>query len=282
MLARSTLLKRPAVSRAMRQARWWCGRLKVGIDFHALKFLQFAVAHQTLGDVATIGRLRLYVSKVHLGKILRLESAAQYTGFCEPLLYDHFKAQLGATYLTDMNHPIKHDRQYDTVLDYGTLEHIYNIPQAMKNLSSLCREGGQILHVSPANNHCGHGFYQLSPELFFSIYSRANGYADTKIFLADTDDQRHWYVVKEPSHGKRVTVASRCPLYVLVRTCRSGPFAHDQVQQSDYLHVWTAKPEARSSGLRQWVEGSERMYSAAFHLKRKLNRMGRLRFGKSS
>ena len=36
--------------------------------------------------------------------------------------------------------------------------------------------GGVLYIATPANNHCGHGFYQFSPELFFSLLSPKNGF----------------------------------------------------------------------------------------------------------
>ena len=93
----------------------------------------------------------------------------------------------GATILHDLNVKLKDGEmsKYDTVLDLGTLEHVYNISNALFNLSKLCKVGGQILHVLPANQMCGHGFWQISPELFFSLYSERNGYGQTRVYTAD-------------------------------------------------------------------------------------------------
>jgi hypothetical protein len=76
-----------------------------------------------------------------------------------------------ATHVVDMNKPLAIEERYDTVIDAGTIEHIYNAPQALANVSAMCAHQGQILHIGPANIFCGHGFWQFSPELFFSLYS---------------------------------------------------------------------------------------------------------------
>jgi hypothetical protein len=107
------------------------------------------------------------------------------------------------------------------------------------NCSLACKPGGQVLHVLPANNFCGHGFFQFSPELFFSLYSHRNGYHDVEVFMADVTNLNVWYQVIQPSNGERVTVESSSALYVLVRAVRTGrEFSHAQVQQSDYVSQW--------------------------------------------
>lgn len=169
------------------------------------------------------------------------------TDYCEELLRAHFGAlevesydnsdYEKATHIIDMNKPIDINNAYDTVIDFGCLEHIYNAPQALRNVTSMCRSGGQILHVLPSNDFCGHGFWQFSPELFFSLYSKANGYQETQVFVAHTLRGNHWYEVKQPSNGKRAMVCGRNQ-YIVVRTVKGTFFSHDNVQQSDYLVVW--------------------------------------------
>ena len=163
-----------------------------------------------------------------------------------------------ATYIADMNLPIECAETYDTVLDAGTLEHIYNAAQALKNVSTMCAEGGQILHILPANNQCGHGFWQFTPELFHSLYSQANGYSETTVFLASYDNEAHWYEVEAPSNGQRIVIQSVGPLYVLCRTKRGSRVSHDRVQQSDYVYAWdrkdTIKPDINL--VKELVKGS--------------------------
>lgn len=134
---------------------------------------------------------------------------------------------------------ISNELKYDTIIDFGSLEHIYNAPQAFKNISTLLADGGQILHALPANNWCGHGFWQFSPELFFSLYSDVNGYANTKVFFADLSDNKHWYEVRKPENGIRSCMESCTEVYVLVITKKiSTFFSHDTVQQSDFVLTW--------------------------------------------
>jgi hypothetical protein len=224
----------------------------MGIDVHALNFIRYAENQQPLGSVATIGRQGLHINNSKLHAIfLRIPSERNYGPYCEELLIDLLGATKvesfdnsdfeQATHIADMNLPIECAETYDTVLDAGTLEHIYNAPQALKNVSAMCAENGQILHILPANNQCGHGFWQFAPELFYSLYSAENGYSDTTVFLAAFDNEVHWYEVETPSNGRRIIIQSVEPLYVLCRTKRGRGFSHDRVQQSDYVYAWHHK-----------------------------------------
>jgi hypothetical protein len=220
----------------------------VGMDYHGLQLLRFATKHAPLGRVATIGRQELALDN----KICSLTGiGAEYKRekYCDNLLLQHFAATSvdswdysdyeGASRIADMNKPLNGKAStYDTVIDCGSLEHVYNAPQALLNVSELCSQGGQILHVLPANNYCGHGFWQFSPELFFSLYCEANGYSETRVFLANVYRTDIWYEVMKPEHGQRANVISFTPTFVLCRTVKAQKQRHESVQQSDYLHAW--------------------------------------------
>jgi hypothetical protein len=201
----------------------------------------------------------LHVPKKELKQIMHLNKVINYGAYCEDFLKAEFGAVVvesfdksdyeGATHIVDMNRPLQVDSAFDTILDGGCLEHIYNVPQALINISQLCAEGGQILHVLPANNLCGHGFWQFSPELFFSLYSAQNGYRDTQVFLAEVANEDEWYEVSKPQNGMRVEIVSSSSVFVMVRTVRTGKFSHEDVEQSDYLHVWSGKKSGEEGGL---------------------------------
>lgn len=220
----------------------------MGIDVHGLNFLRYASRKQPLGKIATIGRQAMAISPFSLARIMGARVSISPNSFCEEFLTKYLAATMvesfdfsgyeGATYVVDMNTSIQPPREYDTVIDFGCVEHIYNAPQALKNISMLCAAGGQIIHVLPANNFCGHGFWQFSPEVFFSLYCDENGYRDTEVFLADLKKPDRWFEVTKPSGGKRAQVTSSCPLYVMCRTRKSALVSHDRVQQSDYLVAW--------------------------------------------
>jgi len=210
----------------------------MGIDAHALNFLRYAAKKKTLGRVATMGRQSLMTKGVQASG-----------GYCENFLMQEFGATRvdsydysdyeSATHIVDMNRPLEMVEEYDTVVDCGTSEHIFDVSQALRNISRLGATGAQIIHVLPANNFCGHGFWQFSPELFFSLYSAGNGYKETEVFLADLGKDRSWFAVEQPKDGQRANVMSNSPLYVLCRTLKVSEVSEQTVQQSDYVFTWS-------------------------------------------
>lgn len=228
----------------------------MGLDLSSIHFLRFASKFGPFGRVATLGRQGLHLSRKELKKVA---NGKAYGAFCEQFLIDHFGATTvesfdnsdyeQATHILDLNSPTDIANRYDTVIDAGTMEHVYNAPQGLKTTSQLCAEGGQILHMLPANNFCGHGFWQFSPELFFSLYSPANGYQDTRVFLVDVGESKFWYQVTEPTNGRWDDMISARALYVYVRTRKIGPVSHEQVQQSQYIYEWQYGHEQKGSKL---------------------------------
>ena len=221
----------------------------MGIDIHALNFLRYIAKKRKFGSVATIGRQSLLVSRRELASVLAIPwKDTDFGLFSEELFKAHFGATSvdsydysdyeGATHVVDLGRPIVPEKQYDTVIDCGTAEHIFDVPQVLKNLSGLCASGGQLVHVLPANNFCGHGFWQFSPELFFSLYSDASGYSETEVFLADLRDSAKWFAVRQPKDWRRAEVISSGPVHVMCRTVRLGKAFPENIQQSDYIYRW--------------------------------------------
>lgn len=111
----------------------------------------------------------------------------------------------GADLIFDLNDPEipdGHAERYDMVLDSGTLEHIFHLPNALKNMVGFTRPGGRIVHLSPSSNHIDHGFYMFSPTFFWDYYT-ANGFElptfDLVRYRASGDDGSLWdYGAYEP------------------------------------------------------------------------------------
>jgi SAM-dependent methyltransferase len=226
----------------------------MGLDITALKFLHKIKKQKLLGNTITIGRQSLTIHPSCVKKFLEISSEYIQSNYCEDLLLKYFNATNvesldfsdfeKATHIVDLNLPLpqKFHGIYDTVINFGTLEHIFNISEALKSCSALCKKGGQILHIMPSNNFCGHGFYQFSPELFFSLYSEKNGYAETEVFLSDVTDNNYIYKVKSPKNGNRINLYSFNSLNVLCRTVLvENKLSALNVQQSDYNYIWSSK-----------------------------------------
>jgi len=59
---------------------------------------------------------------------------------------------------------------FDVIIDGGTMEHIFHIPNVLNNIYRMLRVGGRIIHISPSSNYVDHGFYSFSPTLFYDFY----------------------------------------------------------------------------------------------------------------
>lgn len=221
----------------------------MGVAFHELKFLQLAAKSQPLGKVLTFGRQSLNVPNAVLVREFGENFVIEDSRFADEVLRYYLHADSvssvdhsdyeGATLVGDLNKPLDLGT-FDTVIDFGTSEHIFDVASALRNAIAACKTGGRIIHSLPSNSECGHGFYQFSPELFFSLYSEKNGFSDTLVYIADVMDERHWYAVSPPSDGKRVMVNSALATYVLCCTTKERETATLNVQQSDYIEAWKA------------------------------------------
>lgn len=225
----------------------------MGLDAHALLFSKRIVdLHGPFGKTATIGRQEIHVPWQVFQKLTGHQNVYELGSYCERVLIDCYGSSQvdsfdnstyeGASHVHDFNYPIpgEFSEQYDTVLDAGSLEHIYDTKTAIENFSNMIKPGGQIIHLVPANNQCGHGFYQFSPELFFSVYSRDRGFESCEVLLAKPSSVKKWFRVQSPHDGRRAEVYSGLPLVCLVRA-QLGKGGHTQapVQQSDYVHMWS-------------------------------------------
>ncbi|MEI6340328.1 MAG: class I SAM-dependent methyltransferase [Verrucomicrobiota bacterium] len=154
-----------------------------------------------------------------------------------------FSGYEGANLLHDLNQPVPAawHGQFDVVVDGGTLEHVFNIPVALRNVMELLRPGGRFLSATIPNNWCGHGFYQFSPELFFRVFSPENGFRIEGMFMAEIDGSR-WWSVRDPAVARsRVELVNDRPVYLLVQAVRDAvvPVLAATPQQSDYVVAWS-------------------------------------------
>lgn len=90
------------------------------------------------------------------------------------------------TYLHDMNLPVPnalHD-SFSLILDGGTIEHIFDVRQVLANIVKMLKPGGCVVHISSYS--IDHGFFGLSPCLFYDFYS-ANGFEDFTCYILQVD-----------------------------------------------------------------------------------------------
>jgi hypothetical protein len=250
-----------------------CCAKNIGVDF---------------SDTMTVGRLHVMLPPDATASILsaigtprELASAIMAGQFAEPLFALLGAKQISsvdasdyeqATHIHDFNRPLPTSlaNRFSVVHDGGTIEHVFNIPQAFKNCMEMVRVGGHFIQVNEANNFMGHGFWQFCPELIYRIFSRENGFQIKAVLLHVKNRKTRrpedlgemtgvpaygrWYKVDDPAvHHCRVELINDRPTYI----CTIAQRVEDRKifarfpQQSDYVEAWkqTRGPrhETRSS-----------------------------------
>ena len=284
----------------------------MGLDINSTKFLIYAKSlNVDFTKTAMIGRQRLRLRPYDLRKNLRqsalpfdeeainsiflgsngyAEEFLRYLGASEVHSFDYSSYE-GATHIHDMNEPIPHDLKfrYSVVLDGGSLEHVFNFPVAIKNCMEMLQVGGHYLGVTPANNFMGHGFYQFSPELFFSVFSEENGYELTSLIVFEDKYNAKWFSVNNPKKiNTRVTLMNDIPTYLLILAKRisEGSIFKNMPQQSDYVSTWKDSSDhkelSQSSPIKMSLENflkrhvptpvKKRIWRLTHHLRPKFNR----------
>jgi hypothetical protein len=241
----------------------------MGVEYYTTRFLLQARANGLqFGKTLTIGRQNVQLTPRDLGRLARefefpsweLTSIKEKSllTYIEPILTILLKALSvesidvsnyeSATHVHDLNTPLpeKFHGQFDTLLEAGSLEHIFNLPIALKNLMQAVKVGGTIFIQTPANNYFGHGFYQFSPELFYRVFSDENGFQVKRMHLFEHFFPCFFfatreYAVADPAKvGRRVQLVNNRPALLLIEARRTAdkPIFAKTPLQSDYVPLW--------------------------------------------
>jgi len=161
----------------------------------------------------------------------------------------------GASIIHDLNRPVPPElwERFDAVVEAGSLEHIFNFPVAIANIMKMVRVGGTVFLTTVANNLCGHGFYQFSPELIYRVFSLENGFDATRVVFLKAGSPgvelvpiTKSYEVTDPKIvGCRVGLQSKTPIMMMVesRKVRQMEPFESTPQQSDYVTAWQKSRE---------------------------------------
>ncbi len=70
----------------------------------------------------------------------------------------------GATDDHDLNLPLDEslNERFTAVIDGGTLEHVFNAPEALRSAMRMVECSGHLIMIAPCNNAPGHAFYQFT------------------------------------------------------------------------------------------------------------------------
>jgi hypothetical protein len=245
----------------------------MGVDISTLRAIHFAsrIKNVDFGRCVMLGRQEIFFTKEDFEFVKRraqlpidYDDTVGIGNFAEPLFEKYGALQVdsidaspyeGASIILDFNRPIPptlHGR-FTLFADFGSIEHIFDISQTVENIFALLAENGTVIMKTQANGYAGHGFYQISPEFFYSVFSEENGFADTFVFLVDLQNIKRWRLVPDPKQiGKRNVIPEHRTYYIFCfstkKTCRNGI----NVLQSDYeLSAWRTTGHTHMGGYRR-------------------------------
>jgi hypothetical protein len=191
----------------------------------------------------------------------------------------------GANIVHNLNFPAPPELQerFDLVIDGGTLEHVFHVPIALETCMKITKTGGYVVVITNINNTVGHGFYQFSPELFYRVFSRVNGFEMVRmVALEDTFGrssilgvkydfpiQSDWYDVLDPDKvRKRNILITRDStiLFVLAKKISKEEIFKTVPCQSEYgADDQSVLNPTNQSGLgRKIIAGLTRHFSESF------------------
>jgi hypothetical protein len=233
----------------------------------------------------TLGRMRLYADKEQLksyikkyGASVPFEKATFTEGYAEPFFeilgakkldsidYSDYE---NASMIQDLNKPVPESLhgKYSVVLDSGTLEHVFNFPVAIKSCMEMTSVDGHYIAVTPANNMFGHGFYQFSPELYYRVFSKENGFEVTQMTIGvfnEDGNVEKWYDVKDPVEVRsRVLLLNNKEtfLFVVAKKIEATEIFKTTPYQSDYVATWESKVEADNGAETVSLKSTYRKYA---------------------
>lgn len=236
----------------------------MGVGYHGLQFALLAERRKAdFSRTITLGRQHHYLNPVALRAMFERFGLALTPQDERSIFKDDYAEGLfrtlgastvdsmdasdyqGANVIHDLNLPLPRSlvRRYTCVVDFGTLEHVFNFPVALKSATDMVEVGGHFMCITVANNFMGHGFYQFSPELFIG-YLSANGFADIEIYLAPYRDWPYFFRVTDPqvlSGRVELVNSERVQMCVLARKERHLPEMVTPIQ-SDYVQqAWQGR-----------------------------------------
>lgn len=240
----------------------------MGLDLQIFRFvLDSWSSGSDFSRVATLGRQHLSIDRKTYRREakrygLAVDDASVEKAYADYPFCDGFLRQLGApapasidaapfegaTHIADMNLPVPDELagKFSTLIDGGTLEHIFDFRQSVINAARMISVGGHFVSINGANNFMGHGFYQFSPELFFRVFAPENGFEIEQMILTEMNDDGVWHDVTDPAvAGERVQLVNNARTYLMMRARKVAEvemFTRTP-QQSDYHNIAWEKPK---------------------------------------
>lgn len=234
---------------------------------------------QGLGKVLTIGNqtdYRLFRNNSNHNKsiknILLDNQLAESVDILDASAYQE------ANLIADLNLPYSGPEKFNTLIDSGTIEHVFDIKRCLFNYISFLNPGGHLIVATTSNNLTGHGFYQFSPEFFYSALSFSELFENIECYVFEIPislsyaHPRSWLVRDPASLNQRINISTFNPLGIAVVAKRTSvdmvEYHNYNPQQSDYIKIWKDFENSPAASA-----GSSLMSKAKNVIKSKLRKM---------
>lgn len=176
----------------------------------------------------------------------------------------------GVDIVYDLNIPITENMRgkYSLIIDGGTTEHIFNYPQAIKNVMDMLRVGGVYFGMIPMNCWSGHGLYQFSPSLFVQIFSQANGFMINHLMMdRKYSDGRLYEFPTQNVGNSRIEINDHIPTLIFVVAKKVSNTPNEIIfQENFYQNLWEENKK-EADGIKKWmvraISGHPRMLGEA-------------------
>ena len=156
-------------------------------------------------------------------------------GFEEYMSLDYDEYE-GSQIIHDLNNPDLPEKYHgitDFIYDTGTFEHVFKLTNGFSCIHKLLRNEGMVFHTNPSNGYLDHGFYQISPTLYYDYY-RKNNYEIISAHIFDHSKRGVTYCEPYANDVYR-TKGTDYPLKRLARA--SVSFCAQKTEQSTFGEI---------------------------------------------
>lgn len=146
----------------------------MGVTSQSMQIIQWVLSQHNIHSVLDLGAQNDYRDEM-----IRLGKKAYISEWWKSVGRVYASIDLSGEnncLVHDLSQPIQHPIQYDLTMDFGTIEHVYNMEAALRNMHNLTKAGGIMIRENPEiGSWPMHGFHYIS-EQWARDFGDMNGY----------------------------------------------------------------------------------------------------------
>ena len=211
------------------------------------------------------GRRRFFRRALrNAGLVVDYNAYQQEDGFSEtffdrigypPMQSMDFSDYEACDYTHDLNDPLPETLKgkFDVIVDGGTIEHVFNTPQALDNVFHMLKDDGIFISINGMTGWAGHGFYQFSPELVWRYWQDARQCTVNTCQAVSIDSTQPAIQVtdtgKAGARFRGAGLQGRWYLFYVVQKSANANASETiaNLQQGDYAARWEAVTPSQES-----------------------------------